>query len=505
MRTWIPLGQSYAYGPESTLGDALRSWIALNQSNEHEAATFLQNNGLLGALANIHRWLGNEPSGELYTARMSRFVELTGIDLDRLMVVEAKREAVRRFPDLAGRVRFETDVTRQQCVEMAGFWADAYSGNGRCVTRQIGVADQRLSEWRRGAFLPSGEDLVLLVTALTRGLYDADCQEDCFLSFVAERMFQTTREDLFGLATFRAMLGFLFETLGDRKSTTAKEDVFGLKQPTVDRMRKWTPGQNKLPMESVLGIVRAFLRYHRPDLLAGFDAMRPEFEESWTVTREHRQRRTEGGEPPVGGTDAEPTERAEAPPTAEAPAMPEPIGTPDEEPTVEPAPTLPAPAESDELLVLLRSIREAAPHLRAFLDAFAPPKVTPAAVVERPVEPAPPTSADEVSPWSTPIGETLDGLEHCLGETGFPDFSETPISDDTRERIERAFAQFRMLLLAIGGLNPQVRGSLGLRPDLEETVLLVFGLLKYENTGAALRIIQSNLEMARRERVGKRK
>ncbi|OGL95622.1 hypothetical protein A2348_01895 [Candidatus Uhrbacteria bacterium RIFOXYB12_FULL_58_10] len=472
-RSWKLLDKAFAYGRETSLGNVLRAWIDANGVSTHEAARYLQNNELFGAIQNIDAWLGDEPAGELFTARARKFESLTGIDLEQVIVLEAKREAIRRHPELADSMRFDQGVTRSELVQMAVAWTEKYSGSRHCLTRQIGVPDNRMSPWIRGSFLPSGEELVRLVIGLTRGLIEAACQEDCFLALIARNMFDMTTEDLFVFRSFREMLDTLFAELGDRRAASDKQSVFGLNQPTVDRLRKWDPTKNKLPMETVLTLAHSFLRLHRTDLVDAFDRMRPEFETTWTVT------------PKTEAIASEPEPEAEHEPELPAVAKQTHARERADEPTEQ------QNAETAELLELLRSLKKGASHLRAFLDELAP------VATGREVAPEP---APVVSSRPMVIGETIDGLEHCLGASGFPDLSGEHPDPNQIKRVREAFAAFRRLLIALGGLKQAARRDLGLKPDLEEAVLLLFGLLKYESPGAAFQIIKSNIDMARNQR-----
>lgn len=472
---------AYEYGRTASLGGALRAWMAQNAASEHEAATYLQQHGISGAVGNLPNWLEDVPSGELFTVRLRKFEELTGIDSDRLMVVAAKRKVLEQDPSLEKVVRFDTNVTRREMVDMALAYAETYGGNMKCVTFQLGVAETRLSAWKAATeekvgFLPSGEDLERLVVGISRGLLNVSCVEDFFLARVCEGMFGLAPEIVFpGVNRFEYLLKALFYILGKRNSADDKKQVFDLEVNTVDRLRKWKPRENRLPLTSVVKVVRALLKHRHPRVIPSFDAATEAFVEHWTLPAPLP---LEGGTPDKGRTPPEepsPVHATEAPEPTEA-AVPK-----------EEAPPPFAPVDED-LLQLLRRLQGAGPHLRGLADALDPAGANPA--------PGP-----TGSPFATAIGETADEMEHCLGANGFPDFRDAEPSEQDTQTVRRSFALVRKLLLSLGGLTESRKTDLmrDVGGDLQETVLLAYALLKYADVRTAHNIIQANLQMGRGE------
>lgn len=481
---------SYDYGRTASLGGALRAWTAQNSASEHEAATYLQQHGINGAVGNFPNWLNDVPSGELFTIRIRKFEELTGIDADRLMVVAAKRNVLKRDPSLEGIVTFETNATRREMVEMALAYAETYGGNMRCVTFQLGVAESRLSAWKgatqdKKGFLPSGDDLERLVVGISRGLLNVSCVEDYFLSRVCEGMLGLAPEVVFpGINRFESLLKALFHILGKKNSATDKKRVFDLEVNTVDRLRKWKPRENLLPLSSVVKVVRALLKHRHPRVIPSFDAATEAFVEHWTLPRPLSLEGDAKDDRPTTTLVADaPAAEAEAP---EPPGAPEPNEDEATPPATVPDQGHDAPVDG-ELLLLLKRLQGAGPHLRGLADALDPAGAKPASVPN--------------SPFASAIGETVDGMEHCLDAAGFPDFRESEPSEEDVRAVMRALALTRKLLLSLGGLSESRKTALLQRVggDLQETILLAYGLLKYADVRTARNIIQANLQMGRGE------
>lgn len=472
-RQWKHL-ERFTYDRGATLGSALRAWMSANSASEHEAATHLQHQGVKGAVQNINRWLKDDPAGELYTLWRKPFETITGIDSDRLMVVEAKRQAVARDPSLTPLIRFDLLQTRRELVDAAVAHADhCYGGNYRCVAHQLGVSDQTVSNWKKGHYLPSGDDLLKLVVGLSRGLIPASCMEDCLLEIACRGMFGHTTVELFpGVRGFKDFLTAQFARLQGSPREEDKIRVFDLNRVTVDRMRHWGPNTNRLPMTSVLSIMRVAVKFDHPELVARFDEMRETFARTWKTAEPKTQEARETISP------HQKRQRVSAHPSTPEQKT-KPVATDDGSQR----------ADRPNVDALALALQGMAPGLRAIADALDPQG----------------NAAPVVSPLTLVIGETVSELEHCLGESGFPDLSGTKTTEGDQQMIPRAFALFRRFALALSGLDPVVRKGFNLKGDLDETVLLLYGLLKYENPGAALRILKHNLEMARSERVRRRR
>lgn len=468
-RQWKPL-DGFVYDRETTLGSALRAWMRANNATDHEAAAHLQHHGVKGAIQNIDRWLRDDPAGELDTLWKKPFEKITGIDIDRLLVVEAKRQAVAGDPSLARLIRFDLLQTRRELVDAAVAHADCcYGGNYRCLAHQLGVMtdptqDSTISHWKMGHHLPSGDDLVKLVVGWSRGLIPASCVEDCLLEIACRGMFGHTTAKLFpGARGFKDLLAAQFARLKDSRRAEDKKRVFDLTPDSVDRMRRWQPNASKLPMSSVLSIMRVAIKFDHPELLPRFDELRETFARTWTTEEATK-------------VTASSPKRLHAPaPLLSAPKLDTiPVAANDGS----------QEADRPSLDALALALRGMAPGLRAIADALDPKR----------------SAAPVASPLTLVIGETVNGLEHCLGDSGFPKLSDVQPTESDQGMTRRTFMLFRGFALALGGLDPAVRKVLNLRADLEETVLILYGLLKYEDPGAALRILESNLEMARLER-----
>ncbi|NBS41702.1 hypothetical protein EBS80_03495 [bacterium] len=482
MKAWNVL-DGYEYAREASLGDALRAWIAQNAATEHEAAIHLQQGGVLGAIGNLQSWLTNVPSGELFTVRARAFQDVTGIDVDRLMVAVAKQKVLTADPSLEGIVTFTTYVTRREMVEMALAYAENYGGNTRCVTFQLGIHESRLTDWKSGTYQPNGEDLEKLVTGLSRGLLEVACVEDFFVARICQGMFGLAPEVVFpGINRFETLLAALFHILGKRKSAEDKKRVFDLNVATVGRLRAWKPRENRLPMSSVIKVVRALLRHKHPGVVPAFDAASDAFAERWTMA-----------EPLALTVESTAIER----PTEPARARMKPQTTERAEPdTTDPSPVAPAHSDrvvgtpqpvADDIFALLAQLKHAGPLLRGLADI---------------VDPTVPTAAPlPAEPFAIAIGETVDEMEHCLSGDGFPDFRKaTPTETDARN-IRRMLALMRKLLLAIGGLTEGEKTRLmqDIGGDVQEMVLLAYAIGKYGNVRTAIKIIEANLQMGRNE------
>ncbi len=411
----------YPYDADASLGGALRTWIDLNNTNVLTAAAFLDGRDVRGAIQNIHAWLRGDPVGELLTFRAKPFQEATGIDVDRLVVISAKRDILKEEPRLKTVVRFDRYQTRTDLLETLDIYIECY-GSIRHVAYQLDIDEGNVDAFRARRYLPGNVDLKKLIVGISCGLIQAMCIEDYFLTALCRGLFQREpHEAIDGIWSFEDVLKALYGILGTRNRAADKEELFGLRFSTVDRIRKWEPRKNSLPVETVGKLLRALLRQRRPDLFEIYDERIGAFLENWTI----RVKKTKG-------------------PAVEAAAKEDP-------PPEEPIP---------------------------------------------PPEPVP-----EAKPFAIAIGETLDGLEHCLGESGFPDFRTTVPTEEDAVRIERICELMRTFALAIGGLSEKHKKTLmkqaRLGDNVEELVLILYGLYKFDNARNGLAAIRSNLDMAR--------
>lgn len=490
-RNWINLTEM-PRGSEATLGNALRAWIALNGGpTVHEAALHLQFYGVKGAKINIADWMENRPVGQVYTLCQKTLLKASGIDLDPIIVSDAKKAILARDPKLAGIVTFDRFETRTELIDELSRYVKAYGDVTPRVAEQIDVSSQNVGTWcAKEGRLPTGEYLEKVIIGMSRGLFPATCAEDFLLLVICREMFRLPIESAFpGVTRFKDALDVLAKELGDRRSAVDKQRVYGLSVEATDRMQNWMPRGKGTTMDTVLKVARALVKLLRPNALSAFDDRTPEFLRTETVKK------------PIV------LDVAPVPPTAAAPTKIVPIAVVaskriEQEPTPMPAPAEPTapkpvppepttipfakPNEGDGFAAdMLRHNKAMAFHYRALADLLDP------------VEPVP---AERT--FSGTIGETIDGMRHCLGESGFPDFSGDDISPADAERIECISGLNRQMLLALGGVPGKKRHQAlpRLAGSLEESVLLGYGLLKYSNVTTASSLIEANLNVARIER-----
>ncbi len=475
--TWKKLERMPA-GREATLGNALRAWMELNGVNIHEAAAFLQESGVKGSAKNIHSWMNNDPAGELFSAQTKALLAATGIQADPIIVAAAKEAAIAKDATLEQVISFDTLCTRAEILTRLSEIVESYSGNAKLVARVIGIHDRSICAWKGGSHLPAGDNLERLVVALSRGVFPATCQEDYHLFHLCREMFGLPTDAVFpGITRFEHVLDALAKELGDTNSGPEKIRVYGMSVNAANQMRKWLPCENKLPMESVTRVVRALVSLRYPQTLSAYDERAKELIE----TDEVREKIALDGTVP-----ARKSPRTVAPAKAVAPAkeiVPDPV-RPVEAAIPEPERALdPSPAPIDD--AFLARLKAGVPHLRALVDVLDPEGAKPK---ERTFE--------------STLGETVDGMRNCLGESGFPNFPDGTASPEAVAKFMEAYALFRGMLLALSGIPEAERVKVrnALRGTVEETILLEYGVFRYDDTSAAFRIIKGNLDMGRKER-----
>jgi hypothetical protein len=157
----------YEYHPETTIGMLLRQYFGVempDSSMEERERTFAE---LLGVTTETVRDWSRGPgtlTNGLLTRYAAKFEELTGIDIDRLLVLEAKRAIVSQHPDTNTEVLYASLHTRQEIV-------DAITQHTkRCgaplVERQLGIVEGSLFMWRNGHHLPGFGPLVACIPEL---------------------------------------------------------------------------------------------------------------------------------------------------------------------------------------------------------------------------------------------------------------------------------------------------------------------------------------------------
>lgn len=492
-RNWINLTEM-PRGSEATLGNALRAWIALNGGpTVHEAALYLQFHGVKGAKINIVDWMEDRPVGQVYTLCQKTLLKASGIDLDPIIVSEAKKAILAKQPELKGIVTFDRFETRPELIDELSKYVKAYGDVTPRVAEQIDVSSQNVGTWcAKEGRLPTGEYLEKVIIGMSRGLFPATCAEDFLLLVICREMFRMPIDSAFpGVTRFKDALDVLARELGDRRGAGDKFQVYGLSVEATDRMQNWAPRGKGTTMDTVLKVARSLVKLLRPTALAAFDDRTPEFLRTETVkkpivldvtpvTPAIRVIAVPAPEPveQVPAPKPVPAEPAikHAPPQADPrPVPPEPTTTPFSKPN-----------ESDGVAAeTLRHNKAMAFHYRALADLLDP------------VETIKPVQADRT--FSGAIGETIDGMTHCLGESGFPNFSGGDVSAVDAERIERISGLYRQMLLSLGSLPSKKRNQAmpALAGSLEETMMLAYGLLMYSNVSTVSDLIKATLDMAR--------
>lgn len=284
---------AYHYANEGSaqqLGRLLREFLAHNQCRPVALAEAL---GCKPKM--LDQWIAQGPETSLLSRYMAMFEQVTGISLDRLMVIDAKRailnkllnlDAVRRKmpdlafllardPDLASKIDFDRHPTRQDIVLEVQVVAD------RCgsptVARELMLNDRYVSRWWATTHnnLPANDALERAIILTTIGFIcmTAQGRDDARFRVVAYHVLGIPLKEALGITSLGEALSEVFRGMeGDPDSVV--ENRTGLIASTVKRLREWKSNEDtgKMTTEMQGKLLRILMERKHQAQLERFDA-----------------------------------------------------------------------------------------------------------------------------------------------------------------------------------------------------------------------------------------
>lgn len=264
------MSPSYDYTASTTLGDLLRAWMKQTGRNAGEALKAIEKHGIRAG--NFDAWLDGTITHELATIFLKPFTNLTGIDLDRLLLQEAKDRVLKAHPEYAPKLA--PFVHREDAVDELKRIADLYDGSHRLMAVQRDVSSKSMGQWFRRRHLPGGETLDQALVAIGEGFLEdgITCREDAILGVFTRRAFDREPSKLVeGMDGFKDLIRLLYRPYKDGPGSAEAEKGTGLEKSMGGRLSHWKPRDNRLPPESVLQVLRSLIKRDQPAQLAKFE------------------------------------------------------------------------------------------------------------------------------------------------------------------------------------------------------------------------------------------
>lgn len=499
--------ESAIYTAETTLGKLLREWIKQNGFKSDEAAAkALQRAGVYGSVMSLPAWLRDEPTKGLLSSHFAEFCKTTGIDLDRWMVIEAKQRALAEHPELAGDIRFDTMTTRSEIVAELSQWAELYGGKHH-LALQLRVNPKAMDLWINGRNKPDLENLTSIIVGMARGLIMADCQEDVVFILMVRAIFGRDPIEVFeGLAknSFAACLDLMHVPYRDWTPSKIAS-VTDIHIGAIKRLKKWRPvsGRGSQPVSSIEKIVRVLVKQRWPALVADFETRCQEYRKRekkgiWEVEEPLGPMidaiKAEGGSsdvPPAGRTAAAGPARRQRPARPETPDTPAPPVALTER---QPEPAAEQPRDLSEALVAwLR-------YTAGLIEGIPKPQTETAAARTIPRESQTPAPQTVAANDAELIGETIEGVQHCLTQASLKPRLGARLDPETIEKVRTAIEGLRKALTLLCGydldyVRSELRTVLG--PELSELFLSTMGFEHILETDSAWEVIEGTREVMR--------
>lgn len=417
---------AYAYDERTTLRSLMAEFLNANPGALDAAAN------VLGVKAEtLGQWVEGTWTEGLRTRYFHAFVQMTGIDLDRLMMIEAKRRIWERDPGTRAFVTLDRFQTRSDLVKEIGRIKALPSYDGvRLLAWQIGINDHSVNNWLNGRELPSNDNLEPVILSLSRGVMESGSRNDLAFRVAVQRVCGQEPERCLGLSSFQELVNSVFTPALRARGDTIASQQAGINRSTTVQLLRWKPTDDKtFPYGTLFSLVRIHVRSRWDDpTRERFDRIVAEFLNTRNTTYEVK-------ETVFANADVPARPAREQPPNA-APA-PEP-----------PRRAQPSPVQADGRkapvpITLDGGIRRLVSHLRTQLLQAA--MDFPDVVRRLPLIPG------------LEIGETLHNVRWCLTGANMPDVGDWDPSDQEIELIAEAVALVRRAVLLVLGLPMPVR------------------------------------------------
>jgi hypothetical protein len=436
--TW-PKRPDYVYNEDTTLNSLVAEFLTANGKNSRRAA------GEIGVKPEtFQQWeRGNWTEG-LKTRFFSAFCRITGIDLDRLMVIEAKRGLFAKDSSLRNSSTWKRLNTRNDVVTEIRRIKSLPSYDGtRLIAWQIpGIPEETINQWTNGRTKPEGNYLDLCLVALSRGLIESGTRNDLALRLSMRRICGMEIEESLSVSTFEGLMNAVF-TRGMRAlSPAVVADRTGIARSTAAKLLEWTPASEaSYPYATMFALVRLVARQRWDDAsLERFERARVEFLDQETKAYTVR-------------TQVKPVMRS-----AERPVV---VEHPEPELKTTPQSTEPTRAtdDPDREYVVDDGVARLAEFYRTQLLELA--ARFPNEVGMIPIMPG------------LEIGETVHEVHHCLTGANIPDVGDWDPTDAEIQAMARSIKLVRRAYLIVLAMPVQRRNRVmaTLGPELDELFL----------------------------------
>ncbi|MFH1405306.1 MAG: hypothetical protein ABIH21_04395 [Patescibacteria group bacterium] len=418
----------YTYGPDTTLAGLIDQFQKDRRIDDTKLASLLSVKPLT-----IANWKKGEQIIGLLTRCRADFERQTGISIDRWLVANAKQELLKEDPHFAQiNDLFERFQTRDEIIEHLRQYEAKY-GTSYHIEMQIRLPAQNLSRYFTSEQRPTGDHLKSCLLGVFFPLIDGN-RDDVVFTMLVRNIFGKEPTTLFtGVKTFhdavRAM--FALPSLTNIHMASVLETRTCIKKNTIARLKErvdGSSGRNTEPRIIAL-VLRALVKELFPTILDAFDK-----------ALELLSKNPLGKVQKVAVGDPQITIKAQR---QDAKTIQSPM------PVIQPQ--LPKVRDNNVPLILeapddsspqgqLRDIAATLEGLSQTLLAIEIPK-------------------PQRLPASELVGETIDGIHHCISAATFTMRPGEGLTGVQIELARKAIEGLRKLLVVIAELDEQTRNG----------------------------------------------
>lgn len=454
----------YRYGPDTTVGQLIEVYLTEHRLTAGDLARKLDVTDEL-----VAEWRAGKLTTGLISTKANTFQKITGIDLGRLMILEAKRQLWKEgiaCPENMYTTRAEVvDELRKHCA----------ATNCVLVGDQIGITGGVIQGWLSGRQMPSLEYMPIVLKGIVNGFLPGTV-DDVRYALIKRQLFKED-DPLTDLPTFRHLLEEVLRHQG-ALGHSAFARWSGMNISVVRRLHTYKSTKEST-QETIKSLIRMVVSQRRRDLLKLFDKPWPE-QRSRSRTTNHQPANT-----PVE-TGAKDISVAVTPP-----APREPVPTP---------PAMPAPPDATVAPVALPTysrlvgvIETLAGQLIALGTTAGNLQTLAADLRANPPSPPPAAHWNGVVSGKEPLGTTIDGLRFCLTAETFRPMPGAQLSEAEMEDTVALCEELRRRMTLLVQFDPTTRNRVLRRLGKEiDELYIVMGLHKTETPSGSLHVL--NLE-----------
>lgn len=371
----------YSYRPETMpvqLKRLLLEFLRANGKDRRVVAKALSCSPEL-----LDQWINGEVTAGLLSTSLQRFVKVTGIQLDRLMVIQAKLQIQEQLklvdtlrtedpsyaflldldPNLKDKIPFDDLLTRREIADRV---KTIYEEIGGPLTGdQLFLESRNVVGWwdKKGGRLPSGKGLEKVIIRLVVGFVRDDpavnSRDDTRFRVMAHLLLGREPLDVLGVRTLPEALRLLVGGK-ERWTTSALSCEIGIPEHALGALRKWTPGTSsgKMSPVTIVAIMKSLLKRN------GQDHRVADLEQAFKTYSE-KDSRGWSGKPVFWPREGETTVAQ-----AQAAEIPVPSSKPAPAPAPAPEPALTIPLASDISLLARLEFTRAVSALQVLFSMF---------------------------------------------------------------------------------------------------------------------------------------